>query len=92
MAKVIIPTPLRKFTENQASLVSSGGTILEAIEDLAVSYPDLKKHLFDEEGKFRNFVRIYLGDEDIKVLNNGATQVDENSVISIIPAIAGGAK
>ena len=92
MAKVIIPTPLRKFTENQTSLISSGGTVLEALEDLTISYPDLKKHLFDDEGKIRNFVRLYLGDEDIKALNNEATRVDENSVISIIPAIAGGAK
>jgi len=90
MAKIIIPTPLRKFTENQATLVTSGGTVLESIQDLTNSFPDLKKHLFDESGNLRSFVRIYLGDEDIKKLNDENTPVEDGSVISIIPAIAGG--
>jgi len=90
MAKVIIPTPLRKFTENQSSIESSGGTVLETIQDLTNNYPELKKHIFDADGKIRNFVRIYIGDEDIKTLNNENTTVESDSVISIIPAIAGG--
>ncbi len=90
MAKLIIPTPLRKFTENQPSISSSGNTVGEAITTLAETYPELKKHLFDEGGKLRSFVRVYVGDEDIKALDNEATTVDEQSVISIIPAIAGG--
>ncbi|MEO1050431.1 MAG: MoaD/ThiS family protein [Bacteroidota bacterium] len=91
MAKLIIPTPLRKFTDNQASIDSTGLTVGDAIQELATSYPDLKKHLFEQDGKIRSFVRIYVGDDDIKALNNEATQVSEGSVISIIPAIAGGA-
>ena len=92
MARVIIPTPLRKFTENQSTLETSGGTILESIQDLTSHYPSLKNHIFDNQGKIRSFVRIFLGDEDIKVLDNESTLVEEDSVISIIPAIAGGAK
>lgn len=90
MAKVIIPTPLRKFTDNQSTLETSGGTVLESIQDLTSHYPNLKTHIFDEQGKIRSFVRIYLGDEDIKALDNESTQVELDSVISIIPAIAGG--
>ncbi len=90
MAKVIIPTPLRKFTENQSTLETSGVTILESIHDLTSHYPNLKTHIFDQEGKIRSFVRIYLGDEDIKALDNENTLVRQDSVISIIPAIAGG--
>ena len=92
MARVIIPTPLRKFTENQSTLETSGGTILESILDLTSNYPNLKNHIFDKEGKIRGFVRIYLGDEDIKVLDNESTLVEQDSVISIVPAIAGGSK
>lgn len=90
MARIIIPTPLRKFTENQASLESGGGTVIETITDLTDHYPDLRKHIFDEAGKIRSFVRIYLGEDDIKTLNNEQTTVEKDSVISIIPAIAGG--
>lgn len=90
MAKLIIPTPLRKFTENQSTLNSSSTTVSEAIKNLADTYPDLKKHLFDDNGQIRNFVRIYVGDEDIKTLDNELTTLQEDSVVSIIPAIAGG--
>ena len=90
MAKLIIPTPLRKFTENQSTLNSASNTVSEAMENLADTYPDLRKHLFDDDGQIRNFVRIYVGDEDIKTLDNELTTLEEDSVVSIIPAIAGG--
>jgi len=92
MAKIIIPTPLRKFTSNEASIETQGGTVGEAILDLTQQFPDLKQNILDEEGNLRNFVRIYLGDEDIKVLEDTHTFVENDSVISIIPAIAGGSK
>jgi molybdopterin converting factor small subunit len=92
MAKLIIPTPLRKFTDNQASLDASGNTVNDAMEQLALTYPELKKQLFDEQGKLRNFIKVYVGDEDIKALNNGETQVANDTVISIVPAIAGGTR
>ena len=92
MAKIIIPTPLRKFTDNQATFVGAGNTVGASIENLTSTYPGVKQHLLDENGKFRNFVRIFIGDEDIKALKNEATEVKEDSVISIVPAIAGGSK
>jgi len=92
MAKIIIPTPLRKFTSNEASIETKGDTVGEAIRDLTVQYPDLKQNILDEEGNLRNFVRIYLGDEDIKALDDTHTMVENDSVISIVPAIAGGSK
>ena len=90
MAKLIIPTPLRKFTGNQSSVETSEGTVELAIKGLASSFPDLQKHLFDADGNIRNFVRIYVGEDDIKALDNHQTKLDDNSVVSIIPAIAGG--
>ncbi len=90
MAKLIIPTPLRKFTENQSSIETNGNTVLEAVTQLTETHPDLKEHLFDENGKLRSFVRIYVGEEDIKQLDRENTQVSPGDTISIIPAIAGG--
>mgnify|MGYP003790992731 CR=1 FL=1 len=57
---------------------------------LTTSYGNLKQHLVDDEGKLRSFVRVYLGDEDINVLQKEATPIEKDSIISIIPAIAGG--
>ncbi len=91
MAKIIIPTPLRKFTANQASFDSDGSTtVQEAITDLVQEYEELGKQLLDVNGELRSFVRVFLGDEDIKSLDKGDTLVTTDSVISIIPAIAGG--
>jgi len=90
MAKLIIPTPLRKFTENQSSIETNGSTVLEAVTQLTETHPDLKEHLFDENGKLRSFVRIYVGEEDIKQLDRENTKVSSGDTISIIPAIAGG--
>ncbi len=91
MAKIIIPTPLRKFTDNKATIEVEAIDIRESIKALSDLYPDLKRQLLTETGDIRQFVRIFVGDEDIKVLNNEKTPVTDNAVISIIPAIAGGA-
>ena len=90
MARIIIPTPLRKFTNNQSSIEVEAIDIKESIHNLSSLFPDLKKQLLDDAGEIRQFVRIYLGDEDIKVLNNDRTPVTQDAVISIVPAIAGG--
>lgn len=90
MAKIIIPTPLRKFTANEASIDTNGETVIAAVEDLARQYPDLNKHLFNEHGSIRQYIRIYVGDEDIEALDQEKTHVGSDAVVSIIPAIAGG--
>jgi molybdopterin/thiamine biosynthesis adenylyltransferase/molybdopterin converting factor small subunit len=91
MATVIIPTPLRKFTNNTARLQVSAGTVHSSFEELTRNFPDLKKHLLDDGGKIRSYVNIFIGNEDIRDLQQEKTPVKEDTVISIIPAIAGGA-
>ncbi|MBV6646166.1 MAG: MoaD/ThiS family protein [Cyclobacteriaceae bacterium] len=91
MATIIIPTPLRKFTENQSKVVTKGDTVQESIHSLTNVFPELKKHVLNDDGSIKQFVRIYLEDEDINVLDKEETKVESNSTISIIPAIAGGA-
>lgn len=90
MATIIIPTPLRKFTNQQSKIVTSGNTIKESITELTTSFPDLKKNLLDENGNIRKYVNIFAGDEDIRNLQQENTLLAENTVVSIIPAIAGG--
>lgn len=90
MATVIIPTPLRKFTNNTARLNIPAGNIQEVVNDLSLNFPDLKKHLLDEQGKLRSFVNVFVGDEDIRNLQREQTVVKDETVISIVPAIAGG--
>lgn len=90
MATVIIPTPLRKFTNNTARLDIKADTIEETVNELTLNFPDLKKHLLDDKGQIRSFVNIFVGNDDIRDLQKEQTSVKADSVISIIPAIAGG--
>ncbi|HTD93777.1 MAG TPA: molybdopterin-synthase adenylyltransferase MoeB [Chitinophagaceae bacterium] len=92
MATVIIPTPLRKFTNNSSRLNISGASVKEVIGDLSLNFPDLKKHLLDEKGDIRSFVNIFVGDEDIRNLQQEHTALKEDTVVSIVPAIAGGSE
>jgi molybdopterin/thiamine biosynthesis adenylyltransferase/rhodanese-related sulfurtransferase/molybdopterin converting factor small subunit len=68
MAKVLIPTPLRQFTAKQDAVTVPGGTVGEVLSALTLQYPDLRKQIFNDEGKLRSFVNVYLNDEDIRYL------------------------
>jgi len=90
MATIIIPTPLRKFTNNTARLDIQADTIAKTVDELTLNFPDLKKHLLDDNGRIRSFVNIFVGNDDIRNLQQGDTVVKSDTVISIVPAIAGG--
>lgn len=90
MSKLIIPTPLRKFTEDESTFESSGKTVKEIIQDLVSRYDSLKTHILDDQGNIRSFVRIYVGENDIQSLEQESTAVQDHEIVSIIPAIAGG--
>lgn len=90
MATIIIPTPLRKFTNNTARLNVQADTIAKTVDELTLNFPDLKKHLLDDNGNIRSFVNIFVGNDDIRNLQHANTVVAADSVISIVPAIAGG--
>jgi len=86
----MIPTPLRPYTENKDTLEVEGQTIKELLDNMVSKYPQLKRHLFSEDGRLRSFINIYVNDEDIRYLDAEDTKVGENDIVSIIPAIAGG--
>jgi len=90
MAKVMIPTPLRQFTGKQDAVSVPGATVGEVLDALTTRYPDLRKQIFNDEGKVRSFVNVYLNDEDIRYLNKAATDAKDSDTISLVPSIAGG--
>jgi len=91
MAKVLIPTPLRQFAGKADSVQANGSTVGEVLSALTTQFPDLRKQLFNDEGKMRSFVNVYLNDEDIRYLQKDATPVASGDTVSIVPSIAGGA-
>lgn len=88
--RVRIPTPLRKLTAGRDEVPVAGETVGEALENLEKEFPGFRERLFDERGGLRRFINIYLDDQDIRFLNQLETRLEEGSVISVIPAIAGG--
>ena len=91
MAKILIPTPLRQFTGKQDSVTVTGDTVGSALADLTAQFPDLRKQIFNDEGKVRSFVNVYLNDDDIRYLKKDATPLEPTDTLSIVPSIAGGA-
>jgi adenylyltransferase/sulfurtransferase len=91
MSKVNIPTPLRQYVGKQASVEVQGKTVAEVMAALVAQHPDLRRHLYTEEGKLRAFVNLYVNDEDIRYLQKEATALKDSDNISIVPSIAGGA-
>ncbi len=90
MPKIHIPTPLRQYAGKQPDVVVKAATIGEALSGLVSAHPDLRRHLYTDEGKLRAFVNVYLNDEDIRYLQKDATPVGDSDTISIVPSIAGG--
>ena len=88
--EIIIPLVLRQYAENRDSVNLSGQNIGELLDNLMQKFPNMKKHLFSEDGQIRNFVNVYVNDDDIRYLENSQTQLKEGDVISLIPSVAGG--
>ena len=87
---VRIPTPLRTLTAGAEEVKVEGTDVGSVIDALEAKHPGIKARLCDETGKVRRFVNVFLGDEDIRFLDNLQTPVKDGDSISIVPAIAGG--
>lgn len=89
--KIFIPTPLRVYVDKKDAVQVNAETVGDALHALTSQHPDLRKHLYSDEGKLRAFVNVYLNDEDVRYLpEKEATSVTEGDSLSIIPSIAGG--
>src|ERR671913_251837 len=89
--KILIPTPLRPFTEKLDAVDIEGATIGEVLQNLTTKYGGLKQHLYTADGKLRSFVNIYVNDDDIRYLQKDQTPLKAGDTVSIIPSVAGGA-
>ena len=90
MAKVRIPTPLQPAAGNRPEVECKGGTVDELIADLDRQHPGIRSRLCEADGRLRRFLNLYLNDTDVRTLKAGATPVQPNDEVSIVPAIAGG--
>jgi adenylyltransferase/sulfurtransferase len=86
----MIPTPLRQFTGKQDSVTVPGATVGEVLAALTTEFPDLRKQIFNDEGRLRSFINVYLNDEDIRYLGKDATPAADADTLSLVPSIAGG--
>ena len=86
-----IPTPLRAYTGQKASVDVTATTIAGSLEALVAQYPDLRANLFGSDGKLRSFVNVYLNDDDVRYLPaKEESAVKDSDELTIIPSIAGG--
>ncbi|SHG23522.1 molybdopterin synthase subunit MoaD [Fodinibius roseus] len=90
MATIIIPTPLRKYTDQNRRFETRQTTLSGAIEQFIDEYPEVEQNLLDEEGNIRSYIKLYIGDEEVDPAENGSLELSEDTEVSIIPAIAGG--
>jgi sulfur-carrier protein len=87
---VLIPTPLQKFTSNQASIECDATDIDTLLASLETSFPGIKNRLCDDSGQLRRFLNFYVNSEDIRFLEGQATALSDGDEVSIVPAVAGG--
>jgi len=88
--KILIPTPLRPFTDKLDAVEIDGATIGEVLQNLTTKYAGLKQHLYSPDGKLRSFVNVYVNDDDIRYLQKDQTPIKPGDTVSIIPSVAGG--
>jgi molybdopterin synthase sulfur carrier subunit len=88
--QILIPTPLQKFTNDEASVSLEATSIDGLLQALEGRYPGIQERLCDENGKLRRFLNLYVNGEDIRYLHNQATPLSDGDEVSIVPAVAGG--
>jgi len=87
---VRIPTILRTYTGGESEVSAEGGTLAEVLDHLDSHYAGIKGRILDEGGDLRRFVNVYVGNEDVRFLDNLGTATPDGTQISVIPAVAGG--
>ena len=86
----LIPTPLQKFTNDEATAELTATSVDGLLDALEGRYPGIKGRLCDEAGKLRRFLNVYVNSEDIRFLDNQNTPLKDGDEVSIVPAVAGG--
>ena len=87
---VRVPTILRTYTGGKSEVSAEGATVADVLESLDANYQGIKGRIVDEQGELRRFVNVYVGNDDVRFLDGLATEVNDGSEVSVIPAVAGG--
>jgi MoaD family protein len=87
---VRVPTILRTYTGGESEVSAEGATVADVLESLDANYQGIKGRIVDEQGELRRFVNVYVGKDDVRFLDGLATEVNDGSEVSVIPAVAGG--
>ncbi|OGH56144.1 MAG: molybdopterin synthase sulfur carrier subunit [Candidatus Lindowbacteria bacterium RIFCSPLOWO2_12_FULL_62_27] len=87
---ILIPTVLRQYTGNQATVAVDGKTVGDTLQNLAAAHPGLKTHIFTDNGKLRSFVNVFVNEDDIRQKGDMNAPVKNGDEVSIVPSIAGG--
>ena len=90
--QLFIPTALRKHTSGTGQISCDAGSISELIGFLGQSYPELRRHICDEQGRLRRFLNVYVNEEDIRFLGGSDYRFRDGDEVLLIPSIAGGAE
>ncbi|MFI9462848.1 MoaD/ThiS family protein [Streptomyces xiamenensis] len=90
--EVRIPTILRTYTDGEKAVNGAGANLAELITDLESRHPGIEARLIDDKGELRRFVNIYLNDEDVRFLSGISTELGDGDQVTILPAVAGGAR
>ena len=88
---VKLPTMLRAQADGQATVAVEGETVGAVFTSLVGRYPGLRDNLLDAAGGLHKFVNVYKDDDDIRYLDGLDTKLASGDVLSILPAVAGGA-
>jgi molybdopterin converting factor small subunit len=87
---VRIPTILRTYTSGESEVSAEGATLAEVIDDLEANFSGIKARILDDQGAIRRFVNVYVGNDDVRFLENLETKTPDGTQVSVIPAVAGG--
>jgi len=87
---VRIPTILRTYTGGESEVPASGATLGEVLDDLESRHPGIRARILDDNGALRRFVNVYVGNDDVRFLDDLATPTPDGVQVSVIPAVAGG--
>lgn len=87
---VRVPTILRTYTNGESEVSAEGADLAAVLDDLDSNYSGIKGRILDDDGKLRRFVNVYVGNDDVRFLDDLATPTPDGTQISVIPAVAGG--
>lgn len=92
MATINIPTPLRKYTDQNRTFQTEHDNLSDALQQFIDEYPEVKDNLIDDDGNIRSYIKLYIGEEEVDPTQNGSITISHDTEISIVPAIAGGSR